>query len=92
MIIIEFYLALLREWLFTWPYYRTLRDWLFALQKQSFPSFIDFPDSLQFLYLISYPLFLFYINITCYLKEFYLALLSMIFLGKVFGSRRFPLE
>ena len=29
-------------------FFRTLRDWLFALQKQSFPSFIDFLDSCNF--------------------------------------------
>ena len=28
--------------------FRTLRDWLFALQSQSFPSFIDFLDSCNF--------------------------------------------
>ena len=28
--------------------FRTLLDWLFALQKQSFPSFIDFLDSCNF--------------------------------------------
>ena len=28
--------------------FRTLRDWLFALQNQSFPSFIDFLDSYNF--------------------------------------------
>ena len=26
-------------------FFRTLRDWLFALQRQSFPSFIDFLGS-----------------------------------------------
>ena len=29
-------------------FFRTLLDWLFALQKQSFPSFIDFLDSCNF--------------------------------------------
>ena len=29
-------------------FFRTLRDWLFALQRQSFPSFIDFLDSCNF--------------------------------------------
>ena len=29
-------------------FFRTLRDWLFALQSQSFPSFIDFLDSCNF--------------------------------------------
>ena len=29
-------------------FFRTLRDWLFALQNQSFPSFIDFLDSCIF--------------------------------------------
>ena len=29
-------------------FFRTLRDWLFALQNQSFPSFIDFLDSCNF--------------------------------------------
>ena len=29
-------------------FFRTLIDWLFALQKQSFPSFIDFLDSCNF--------------------------------------------
>ena len=29
-------------------FFRTLRDWLFALRNQSFPSFIDFLDSCNF--------------------------------------------
>ena len=29
-------------------FFRTLVDWLFALQKQSFPSFIDFLDSCNY--------------------------------------------
>ena len=29
-------------------FFRTLRDWLFALQDKSFPSFIDFLDSCNF--------------------------------------------
>ena len=29
-------------------FFRTLRDWLFALRNQSFPSFIDFLDSYNF--------------------------------------------
>ena len=29
-------------------FFRTLRDWLFALQNKSFPSFIDFLDSYNF--------------------------------------------
>ena len=29
-------------------FFRTLLDWLFALQKQSFPSFVDFLDSCNF--------------------------------------------
>ena len=29
-------------------FFRILRDWLFALQKQSFPYFIDFLDSCNF--------------------------------------------
>ena len=29
-------------------FFKTLLDWLFALQKQSFPSFIDFLDSRNF--------------------------------------------
>ena len=29
-------------------FFRTLRDWLFALQNQSFPSFIDSLDSCNF--------------------------------------------
>ena len=29
-------------------FFRTLMDWLFALQSQSFPSFIDFLDSCNF--------------------------------------------
>ena len=31
-------------------FFRTLRDWLFALQNKSFPSFIDFLDSCNFLF------------------------------------------
>ena len=38
-------------------FFRTLGDWLFALQKAIIPFFYWFPRCLQFLYLISYPLF-----------------------------------
>ena len=56
-------------------FFRTLRDWLFALQNQSFPSFIDFLDScnfcIWFLIPCSLPVYwgapLFFINISYYL-------------------------
>ena len=35
-------------------FFRTLRDWLFALQSQSFPSFIDFLDSCNFFSLVHF--------------------------------------
>ena len=54
---------------------RTLLDWSFALQKQSFPSFIDLLDSCNFCIWFVDPLYtpcvlgclLFDINKTCYL-------------------------
>ena len=57
--------------------FRTLFDWLFALQNQSFPSFIDFLDSYKFWIWFAVPLFapcvlgcfLFGINISYYLSK-----------------------
>ena len=37
-------------------FFRTLLDWLFALQNKSFPSFFCFPRFLPFLFLICCPL------------------------------------
>ena len=58
-------------------FFRTLLDWLFALQKQSFPSLIDFLDSCHFCIWFVGPLYtpcvlgclFFYINKTYYLSN-----------------------
>ena len=58
-------------------FFRTLLDWLFALQNQSFPYFIDFLYSCNFCFWFVVPLFtpcvlgwfLFDINISYYLSK-----------------------
>ena len=71
-VILSIFYLLWTPWSLKLFFFQTLRDWLFALQNKSFPSFFDFLDSCNFRIWLVVPLFTPCV-LGCFPFDFYLS-------------------